>query len=191
MGKRFLWLMFVIVAFVSAATAQKKKPSAIKFSSVYTDVERDCKDALNAADAKEAEANGQDIPLVCKGYGGYRINIGFSAAAAFVSLENPKTDETINLGNDNLSYGNTGKIEWRLANGKPFAVIVRFGKYREMGADEDNPLDEKLRIGSRLIIKGLKGYEKIDFEIDGAAAAANSKARQKADENYSKRTGEK
>lgn len=44
------------------------------------------------------------------------------------------------------------------------------------------------RTGSRLVVKGLKGWEHIGFEVDGSAANANEKARRMADENYSKRT---
>lgn len=44
------------------------------------------------------------------------------------------------------------------------------------------------RTGCRLVVKGLKGWEHIGFEVDGSAANANEKARRMADENYSERT---
>ena len=73
-----------------------------------------------------------------------------------------------------------------MADGKPFAVIIRFGKYKE-SSDGGDPFAEGNRTGSRLVIKGLKGWEHIDFEVDGATADANQKAREMADQNYTKK----
>jgi hypothetical protein len=56
------------------------------------------------------------------------------------------------------------KIEWRMANGKPFAVI--------------------LRIEDKLYVKGLRGYEKIDYDIDAKTPDANQQARDMADKAY-------
>ncbi len=168
-------LIFVCATFIYA----QKKPT---FRSVYTDMKRYCK-TLNDP---EGESRGSDPPGVCKGYGGYRISIGYSAWAAHLAIKNMKNpDESILLGTDYGGYGAKGeKVEWRMANGKPFAVIMRFGIY-EMRDGSDDPFAK--RTGSRLVVKGLKNFEQIDFEIDGATTNANQKAREMADSNYSKK----
>jgi hypothetical protein len=132
--------------------------------------------------------SGGDPAGVCKGYGGYRIFISHSAWSAGFSVEKIKNrDESIQLGSDYSSYGARGeKVEWRLANGVPFAVIMRLGKYKERD-DGENPYTDANRIGSTLVVKGLKGWEQIDFTVDGAASDANAKARELADQNYSKK----
>ena len=164
------------------AFAQKKsKPS---FTSVYTDMKRDCRTLKEPA--AEAEESG-DPAGACKGFGGHRIFIIHSAWSASYSIEKLKSqDESITLGTDYSSYGAKGKrVEWRMANGKPFAVIMRIGKYKER-TDGENPYTDENRTGSRLVVKGLKGWEHIDFEVDGANPNANMKARAMADQNYSK-----
>lgn len=160
-----------------------RKASETKFTSVYTDMKRDCKTLEEPASEEAGEPAG-----ACKGFGDYRIFIGYSAWAATISVENLKNaDVRIDLGTDYGNYGAKGeKIEWRMADGKPFAVIVRIGKYKDR-ADGENPYTDKNRAGSTLVVKGLEGFEQIDFTLDGAAADANQKARNLADKNYSKK----
>ncbi|MBC7910891.1 MAG: hypothetical protein H7Y30_10355, partial [Pyrinomonadaceae bacterium] len=144
----------------------------------------DCKTLEEPAGVEE----GGDPAGECKGYGGYKISIGYSAAAAHLAVENSKNpNESIELGTDYGSYGSKGEmVEWRMANDKPFAVIIRIGKYK----NTDDPASyyaDKNRTGSTLVIKGLKGWEHIDFKVDGATPKANEKAREMADQNFSKK----
>lgn len=176
----------LFISAITTAAAQhnaRPQPSAQPvFTSVYTDMQRDCK----FVQAPEAEAQGSDSPKVCKGFGGYRISVGYSAWSAAIAVEQVnRPEEHILLGEDYGSYGARGeKVEWRLADGKPFAVIIRFGKYGEPGGEGD-PFAN--RTGSKLVVKGLKGWEHIASEVDGSAASANEKSRRIADENHSKR----
>lgn len=167
--------------FAQTNNHQTAAQKTVKFTSVYTDMKRDCK---TLPEPKGVEPVG-DPAGACKGYGGHRIFISYSAWAAGMSVESLKNpDDTITLGMDYFDYGaKNEKVEWRLANGKPFAVIIRLGKYKERD-DGENPYTDANRIGSKLVVKGLKGFEQIDFEVDGAAPDANVKARQMADENY-------
>lgn len=121
-------------------------------------------------------AEGGDPAGACRGFGGYRIFISHSARAAGFSVENLKNpDDRVDLGTDYGGYGAKGeRVEWRTANGKPFAVIMRLGKYRER--DDENPYADDNRTGSTLVVKGLKGFEQIDFAVDGALPNANEKA---------------
>lgn len=177
---------FLFVAAINTAAAQhnaKPKPSVRPaFTSVYTDMQRDCKFVQDP----EAEAQGSDSSKMCKGFGGYRISVGYAAWSAAIAVERVnRPEEHVLLGEDYSGYGARGeKVEWRLADGKPFAVIIRFGTYGEPGGDGD-PFAN--RTGSRLVVKGLKGWEHIASEVDGSTEGANEKARRVADENYSRR----
>ncbi len=168
----------------TAAPSTPTPAAATTFTSVYTDMKNDCKTLEDPPGAEE----GGDPAGECKGYGGYRIFISHSASAANYSVENLKNpDESIDMGTDYSGYGEKGeKVEWRMANDKPFAVIMRIGKYKELD-DPAYQYTDKNRIGSTLVVKGLKGWEHIDFKVDGATPNANEKAREMADQNYSKK----
>jgi hypothetical protein len=176
-------LLLILILGGTALAQIGVAPEEPVFTSVYTDMKRDCK---TLAEPK-GEQTGGDPAGACKGYGGYRIFISYSAWAASYSVERLKDpNESIDLGTDYLDYGAKGeKVEWRMANGRPFAVIMRIGKYKDAG-DGENPYQAKNRTGSKLIIKGLKGYEQINFEVDGAITNANQKARELADRSYSR-----
>ena len=59
---------------------------------------------------------------------------------------------------------------------------MRVAKYGE--PDDENPYLGK-KIGEELIVKGLKGFENIDFTVDAKTPNANAKARELADNAYS------
>jgi hypothetical protein len=180
--RRFCFLPIILVLCSAAAFAQggAKKSAAPRFSSVYTNFDKDCRDAV-----PESKMNpGTDVPGTCKGYGGYRVALDYSAmATSIVVVRGRNRDESISLGMMSISAPEKGsKLEWRLANGKPFAVIFRMPKYGEQG-DSSDPFANK--IGETLIIKGLKGHESIDLEVDVKTTPnPNEKARQLADSNY-------
>jgi len=157
---------------------------AAKFSSLYSNLKTDCRAAVRL---KKGEENGQDMPLKCKGYGGYEIRIDYSAAASNLRVQplGDKSDDAIMMGMQPIDYDQTRKVEWRFANGKPFAIIYRIWKSKT-----DQPEEmwwPKNLAGELLIIKGLKGFEQIDLELDGKTPNANIKAREMADSAYAKR----
>jgi hypothetical protein len=78
------------------------------------------------------------------------------------------------------------KIEWRIAGGKPFAVILRVSNYKKnMNNNEENQFQQKYKTGETLLVKGLKGFEQINFKIKiNAVSNANAKARKMADMAY-------
>ena len=161
----------------------QKNATATVFRSLYTNMKSDCR---LLPEPKGADSGG-DPAGVCKGYGGYRIFISHSAWSAQFSVQSLKNRaESIDIGNDYGSYGSRGeKIEWRTANGIPFAVIMRLGKYKDR-ADGENPYTTANRTGSVLVVKGLKGWEHINFTVEGGAGD-NLKARALADSNYSQK----
>jgi hypothetical protein len=171
----FVVLSSAAMFFATAASGHRPP----QFSSLYTDLNKDCRNAFKSV------GEGQDMPLKCKGYGGYFIYIYYSAWASHIAIHNSNNDGTPAIASQALSYSDEKgrKVEWRLANGKPFAVIMRISKYREADGT-DNPFDPKYKTGEALIVKGLKG-QNIDFEVDVKGTPnPNEKARQLADSNY-------
>ena len=132
------------------------------FSSVYTDTTKQCK--------------GAEPTFTCTGYGGYRIVMGIGGVFAMASVELAKSDYTLSIA-EHQSIGWNPKVEWRMATGKPFAVIVRVDVN-----DPDATIPKKT--GERLAILGLKGYENISASIDAKTSNANQKAREIADKGY-------
>jgi hypothetical protein len=156
---------------------------SVKFSSVYTNLKTQCRSALTKAEEKESERLGQDIPFVCKGYGGYEISLASHGAMTFLSVrkKTAKDDEKSPV-QEMLFISDPiyeRKVEWRLANGVPFAVIFR----RDVHDDTTDP-SEKKKIGEVLRVVGLND-DRINFEVDVKKSAnPNEEARLLADKAY-------
>ena len=182
-ASRLFGLAVLCGGFVCSQTVSSHGQAA-KFSSLYTNLKTECQAAIKLKKGENPE--GQDMPLKCKGYGGYEVRIDYSAASSSLRVQPlGKSDQSITLGMQPLDYDQKRKIEWRLANGKPFAVIYRVVKSKteqpeEMWRPENSA-------GEFLVIKGLKGYEQIDLELDAAAANANVKAREMADNAFAQK----
>jgi hypothetical protein len=155
------------------------------FSSLYTDLKRDCRAAIKL---KKGEDFDGDMPLRCKGYGGYEINIGYSAMSSQFSINRiGNRDEDVVVSTmQPLDYDLKRKVEWRFRNGKPFAVIYRIDLTKGNSSDSLMWAKEN-KTGESLVIKGLKGFEQIDFEVNAMSANANVKAREMADAAYFKK----
>lgn len=154
---------------------------APKFSSAYTDLKTQCKAVARG------EPQGDDTPLRCAGYGGYEIRIDFSAASSHLRVRpaGDEAEEGIELAAQPLNYDAKRKVEWRLADGQPFAVIFRVDKPRA-DVDPSEMWRPENKTGESLRVKGLKGYGQIDFEVDARTPDANARARGLADEAYTK-----
>lgn len=184
---KYKMLAFVSLAFVCsvslAARTAAPKNLPPTFSSLYTNLNTECKNAFRSV------GEGQDMPLRCKGYGGYSVYIYYSAWGSHIAIQSKsKSDDSPAIASQGLDYSDQKgrKVEWRMADGKPFAVILRISNYRE-NPDGDNPFQDKFKTGESLIVKGLKGYEQIDFTLDAKSPDANVKAREMADKAYSER----
>ena len=179
--KRMTVVAMAICMIVSASVASVRSQNVkkVNFTSTYTSTGKGCKTY-----GPPKEAPGTDPAFSCRGLKGYEVYIYYAAAAGFVGVHKwrARTDEA----SFTAPCGEFGdKVEWRLADGKPFAVILRIGKY-----DGDTVNDYELcskKHGSELLVKGLKGFEHIDAAIDGSDARANEKARAAADEMFSKK----
>ncbi len=158
---------------------------APRFSSLYTNLKTECKAAIKLKRGEDFEG---DMPLRCKGYGGYEINVGYSATSSQFTINRAgKRGEDVVVSTlQPISYDLKRRVEWRFANGKPFAVIYRI----DLTKGEDGAADmwsAKNKTGEALVVKGLKGFEHIDFQVDAKTTGANLKARQMADEAYRKK----
>jgi hypothetical protein len=73
-----------------------------------------------------------------------------------------------------------------MADGKPFAVIIRVPEYSDGGTSSAEIWDPKNKTGESLIVRGLKGYEHIEGKVDAKTPNANVKARELADNAFLK-----
>ena len=158
----------------STATPQAKPV----FSSQYTPLTK-CGSGMTRKEEREAERNGSDIPSKCKGLGGYFVDISYSACASSFSLT--RGEENISLGMQAVDWKQK-TIEWRLADGKPFAVIMRIYEY----AGNDMCSSAGKIKGESLMVQGLKGFEHIEESVNAKTPNANAKAREVADKGYAK-----
>ncbi len=150
---------------------------ATTFSSRYSFL-TNCGSGLTRKEEREAEKHGTDIPTKCRGLDGYAVNFSYSACSTGISLD--RGDESISLGMQSADWKQK-KLEWRMANGNPFAVILRVYDYA--GSDIGST-DGKIT-GETLIVKGLKVYEHIDETVNAIGNAnANLKARELADAGF-------
>jgi hypothetical protein len=165
---------------IYSGPAQAATQGATRFSSVYSALTK-CGSGMTKREEREAEKNGSDIPSRCKGFGGYSVDISYSACASNFRLM--KGDESIPLGMQAVNWKQK-TIEWRLANGKPFAVIMRVYEY----AGNDLCASAGKVTKESLVVTGLKGFE-INETVDARTPNANLKARELADKAYAKIKG--
>jgi hypothetical protein len=171
--KTTLWSLLLLAFLAAAVPGQKTAAVKTQFTSIYTSLDKGCKTIRGS--------NGTDDAFICKGAAGYQVNEYSAAAASFIAAERKSTDETFPLAtvNFDFDYSKT-RLEWRMANGKPFAIILRVPKYGDP-ASNDQYFGKV--IGYKLVIKGLKGFN-IDQSVDAKTTDANVKARDIADKAY-------
>jgi hypothetical protein len=169
-------LFLVSGTYLGTSTATTQAQPA--FTSRYTTL-INCGSGMTRKEEREAEKHGSDIPSKCKGEGGYFVNISYSACSSSFSLT--RGDENISLGMQAIDWKQK-TVEWRMADGKPFAVIMRVYEY----AGNDMCSTAGKIKGESLTVQGLKGYENIEGSVDARTPNANVKARELADKGYAK-----
>jgi hypothetical protein len=163
----FLVLSAVLLATIMTA-AQRPAP---KFTSVYTSLGSGCRVLRGKG--------GTDDASLCPGAAGYQVRIYASATMTHIAAEEKAGNETFALAAVALDFNESkSRIEWRLANGKPFAAILRVPKYA------DGDLGVGKIIGEELVVVGLKGLADLSTSIDAKTRGANSLAREVADSAY-------
>lgn len=177
-------MMFCLLPIVLDAQSKIIKPKAkITFSSVYTKLDSQTCQADDTAEDAEHEPN-----YLCQGFKDYKIYLSFTCCQTMVYVgENIKLDTSEEqFLKIPMIYGsqspNGETIEWRLANGKPFAVILRINQ-------DSSLIDPTLKKGleTTLNILSLTGYKKINASINVRKFKnANEVIRKKADQGYKK-----
>ena len=177
--------MLVLSCGIAVGQEGQSSKTNTRFSSIYTNLKTQCGSAMTRKEEREAEESGMDIPTVCKGYGGYEIFItsdgGTTQLQVRVKSRKVEKDVVITEGLHISDPIHTQKVEWRLANGKPFAVIFR----RNLNEELDDPAMAK-KIGEGLRVIGIRN-DAIDFTVDlKSTPNPNREARRLADEAYVK-----
>ena len=152
------------------------EPKDSGFTSVYTDLGKDCKQQEMGEDAQHGST-------YCTGPGGWRLHIFDSATTLEFNLENG--DDSVRIASQALSYPvKTAKLEWRLKDGQPFAAILRTYDY-ERGSDGLFKYPARTT-GEFLTVKGLAGHPEIDYSVNAHENRdANERARTLADTGFS------
>ncbi|MGI8789013.1 MAG: hypothetical protein ACR2HG_14820 [Pyrinomonadaceae bacterium] len=161
-----------------------KADSKIKFTSVYTKLDSKTCKPIGKSSGEEEE-----VPYLCDGYGGYKVFVSTHGVATriYIGREIPTDTRADSWDVSTLpsfiANGATAgqTIEWRLADGEPFACIVR----AEYDKSIINP-DEK-GAANELVVQNLKGFAPISVTIDASQnKRANEDARCAADTGYGK-----
>ena len=168
-------IMIAVMIAISAICISAQK--ATKFTSVYTNLDgKTCR----FYDGKD----GQDGLTLCKGPGKYQVRIYSSATMTHIVAELKGTDDSYSLASVSLDFNQSrSNVEWRLANGVPFAAIFRaptYGEPNEFGGPGK-------KTGEQLVVVGLKGHDDIEATIDAKTPNANVKAREAADSKFWKK----
>jgi hypothetical protein len=179
-----LMLASLFIIFIAVGVCFPVNSAPQVFSSAYSDTDgKNCQ--MDFKPTKEDE--GIDIPQTCRGVGGYKLHKNFSAVAVFMSVEGPggfKLELNTDA-NKPLLFGK--KIEWRMANGKPFACIIRVSVYSGEDDGMGNFFADRFKTGEFLLVRGLRGFEHIKHDVDVRGAKnANIMAQYMADEGYKK-----
>jgi len=169
---KVIFSIVLVMSFAITSLAQRiVQPKMTLFTSVYTILGSGCK-VLRGT-------KGADNASICKGRAPYQVRVYSSAAATHIVAEVKGSDKTIPLTTVDIGFDERKtRLEWRLANGKPFAVIMRVPRYGP--ATDDHPYFGEA-VGQDLIVVGLNGYETINSTVNAKTADANIKARSAAD----------
>jgi hypothetical protein len=164
-------LCLVMLGVATTSYAQAKRKTT--FTSAYTGLGRGCHEI--------AGSGGTDGLSICRGPGGYQVRVYYSAASTQINAEIKGKDDNFPLATLDLGFDlNKARVEWRLANGKPFAAILRVPTY----ADPTGVQYFGKVIGEELVVKGLKGFGNIDAAVNAKRPNANAEARAAADQGY-------
>ena len=134
-----------------AATAHAGKPKLPKLTSAFTPLPPN--KACTAADNDKKQ---------CPGKAEYTVTIGKSDGGSYIRVQ--KGEVVVDLPDGKLGR----QLEWRMADGVPFAVIASI-------TDGD---------GTRLVVRGLEGFGAIGGQVDAKDKRAAKKAQQLADTGF-------
>jgi hypothetical protein len=175
MTRTTLVITAILLCLTTAVFGQKKAAAhKTVFTSSYTDLGHGCREIPGE--------NGSDGASICRGPGRYQVRVYYSAATTQINAEIRGKDDNFPLATLSLNFDQSkARVEWRMADGKPFAAILRVPTYDKPASDDE--FFGKV-IGEVLIVKGLKGFGNIDASINAKRPNANAEARAVADKAY-------
>lgn len=172
MRSTFISAFLSLAVIITSAFAEHDEKTDTKFTSIYTDLRKNCKDKFNVSE------EGHDMPVICNGPNEYWIDVEFSACCEYMYVTNGNDFSTYFPAQRFVTVINR-KLEWRLADGRPFAVIFRIDKYKG-----DITLMPK-KSGEVFLVKGLEGFKNINFEVvPKLNVNTNEVSRNLADKGY-------
>lgn len=204
MKKRFVVSVLTIVLTTfgtGLVAAQKSQRAALPtppadsdqaFSPVYKISSKQC-----LKDKDENLSEGDDFQKVCPGFGNYNLVLsGFDRlvkheirnsdfSVMLFPLEDGEASKYVRA--DLYDQKLADKIEWRLANGKPYAVIVRAMFYKNTGSAKTF-LNPKNKVAEFVFVRGLQGFEDLKADLRTVETAFNpdEQARMIADRFFEK-----
>ncbi len=188
----------VFMMVLSAAANTSAQTKEIKFTSAFSPLP-----TLAAKNCKTDDAylsEGDDFGKVCPGNGKYKLLIsGFGSQINYGAVI-PKTDfavyffpletgaaqkfERADLYREKI----VGQIEWRLADGVPFAAVIRAQFYKNKGGAKAGK-NSAVKVGEFVFVRGLKDFEDLQEDLETAQTAFNpiEQAHKIADEFYERK----
>lgn len=164
---------------INAPEANSQK---VKFTSVYTKL-----DSKSCRPVSKPEGEEDEVPDICDGYKNYKIFVSHHGTATRIYIGTEITKDADAWDASTLpefianGAGDGQTIEWRLADGEPFACIVR----AEYDKQIINP--DESGMANELIVKNLKGFAPINEAVDAKKnSRANDEARRLADAAFRK-----
>jgi hypothetical protein len=156
----------------------------IKFSSTYTTLNAANCNLLKSKNTLQAEP-----PQICKGFEDYKVLISHQGVVTQLFIGRAQTNKiedwdvslltTFIANSDTRSASYRQVIEWRLANGKPFAAIVR--------AQYDRKIVEPEATGriNDIVAKNLNGFRTINVVVNASKTRnANQAVRRLTDSAF-------
>ena len=167
-GRVFTPVSLLIATTIAVGMASHAFAAKPRFESAYTDLEKDCRDDSSASGIEE----GQDMPKRCRGPGGLSVVVWYSASTSAMQVKAANgADAHSQPLASTLTGFDRGKVEWRMADGHPFALIVR------VGAFEGRP--------AALEVRGVGRFRALSGRVPTAGhPQANAEARTLAERGY-------
>lgn len=176
-------IALLIPIFTLTACSSDILGQAVSFTSTQFE-ESTCKMLDQASSpGTEADASGSDVPRRCTGPGGYSVIETYSAAGTLRTVEHMGKQSRIDVLPRKHACVNPyyDHFEWRLANGKPFAVIARVECYGGAPDDEGNYTVPSNLSGTYILIRAL-GEIALEEDFDECSdTAVITRARSAAD----------
>lgn len=165
-------------------TATGAKAGDARIASVYTDLAACAASRMTQTHNEALTDNGMDSPLRCEGPAGFSIVESYSAAGTYRSVEHEGkglSSPLIPVAAACPQAFFADKVEWRIANGTPFAVIAHVRCYgSESGADGSYDVAPN-KLGEYLMVRAIvDGPFARDIDV-AATEHPNRLAREYAD----------